>query len=335
MPMSIIRQWKESEDRRHAEESARRELNDRIAELKVHPLVRLGLDRNVRESYFYGLVFSAICDDLRIDELEEELLSKIGSAINLDSSFVSDAIEMMRTVDNASKLALFKEALLILRGITSESLKILFAAEYAKVRLLHPENEADLHADFDDIEKELGVPVVADLDILKAIIKAGCYVSIDAIDLLAALIGDMAAEYFVVGEVGNVEMKLARFRLLLHLRGLASVKEENYRSLAYRITEIIEGDASWPVTFNTSMYECLFSAAGVQDAARYVGAVIGPKLKDVLSRAKNRLGAVRVLHHGNWGARAIFQRNSAGFEREREAGKAGFSCEVCTCRGLK
>ena len=69
-----MREFKIAEHKREIEEAAQRAHDARVKELAIHPLVKAGGDRNVREAYFYGLAYAAICNDDRIDDVERDLL---------------------------------------------------------------------------------------------------------------------------------------------------------------------------------------------------------------------------------------------------------------------
>jgi len=286
--MSLLRQWKEAENQRQAEEAAQRALNERIAELSVHPLVRAGQGRDVREAYFYGLVYAGICDDLKIDETEERLLATVGSALVLDADYVSEAVSHVRNVDNDTKMALFAETLCIIKGLSPVELRRLFAAEFAKVRLLHAENEPDLAADFKEIGEGIGMSLESDLDALKNVIKAGASATMKDIDKASVLLGDEVVKYLVVHEMGRIDDALDQFR----------EQEENRRTLPARLASIVESDDTWPVEFKPADYQPLFAAAGIldSDVAAFVAEQLLPRMKAAFERAIGQIAEVRLRH---------------------------------------
>ena len=50
-----------------------KKMKERVAEEKLigsHPLMKMNVERNVRDAYFQGLVFAAFADDDQVDEQE-------------------------------------------------------------------------------------------------------------------------------------------------------------------------------------------------------------------------------------------------------------------------
>ena len=48
-----------------------KKMKERVAEEKLigsHPLMKMSVERNVRDAYFQGLVFAAFADDDQVDE---------------------------------------------------------------------------------------------------------------------------------------------------------------------------------------------------------------------------------------------------------------------------
>jgi len=297
--MSKLRQWKEAEDQRLAEDAAQRALNERIVELVIHPLVRANCDRNLREAYFYGLVYAGICDDLKIDETEEHLLNTIGAALALDVDFVMEAMTHMCEVENAAKMDLFAESLGVLKGLAPESLQHLFASEFIKVRMLHPENEPDLPADLKDIGEGLGVSLESDLDIFTNVVKAGSVATLAEIEEASALLGDEIVKYLVVHEMGCIDDAVGKFR---NDRAVADEKrkeqDEYKRTLPERLVAIIEDDATWPVEFESNDYKPLFAAAGISeaDAASFVARELLPYMQRVYALAMGIINNVHRCH---------------------------------------
>ena len=67
-------------------EEATRAHEKLMRELDVHPLVKLKTERSVRDAYFYGIVFAALLDDLKVDSTEFKIVSRIGNSLGIDNS---------------------------------------------------------------------------------------------------------------------------------------------------------------------------------------------------------------------------------------------------------
>ena len=74
-----------------------------------HAIVKLGVDRNVRDADFLGLVFAAVANDDEVDAQERTRLEALGEALELPSKDVADAIESLLAVDDDAKMAFIAE----------------------------------------------------------------------------------------------------------------------------------------------------------------------------------------------------------------------------------
>lgn len=74
-----------------------------------HAIVKLGVDRNVRDAYFYGLIFAAIANDEKIDEQERSRLEKIGESLAFILEDIVEAIRDVLALDKNTKMKLIEE----------------------------------------------------------------------------------------------------------------------------------------------------------------------------------------------------------------------------------
>jgi len=100
----------------------------------THPILRMGLDRNVIDAYFTGLVFAVVADDEAVDEAERAKLEKIGLALNLSPDHVRGAVDEMLARDVDAKVAVAEEAAGVLRGT---AVVRLFLCEWSQIWLSH------------------------------------------------------------------------------------------------------------------------------------------------------------------------------------------------------
>ena len=131
-----------SEIKRLADEKKVKEVsrirNERqLQDLDVHPLLKWGCERNIRDAYFFGIVFAALTDDLKIDEQEKKCISRIGHSLSLAVQEQDKAIEFVeRTVTGAVQaggdgvFSLLDDSA---HEFADERVQRLFVAEYFKV----------------------------------------------------------------------------------------------------------------------------------------------------------------------------------------------------------
>lgn len=78
-----LSECKRKADAKAAEVEAARKHAQLMAELDVHPLLKWGCDRSVRDAYFCGIVFAALADDVKVDADEHKEISRIGRSLEL------------------------------------------------------------------------------------------------------------------------------------------------------------------------------------------------------------------------------------------------------------
>lgn len=83
--------------------------NEKLRLAARHAIVKLGVDRNVRDAYFYGLIFAAIANDEKIDEQERSRLEKIGESLTFVLVDIVEAIHDVLALDKNTKMKLIEE----------------------------------------------------------------------------------------------------------------------------------------------------------------------------------------------------------------------------------
>lgn len=128
---------KKNADAKAAEVAAARKHAQLMAELDVHPLLKWGCDRSVRDAYFCGVVFAALTDDAEIDGKERKAIVRIGCSLELSQTEIDEFIEAVSmTVKDAigaggrDVFALLEESA---AAFGDEKVYRLFVAEYVKV----------------------------------------------------------------------------------------------------------------------------------------------------------------------------------------------------------
>ena len=114
-----------------------KKMKERVAEEKLigsHPLMRMSVERNVRDAYFQGLVFAAFADDNQVDEQEGAYLANAGKALALSDEDVAEAISFVGTCDDERKIALASDVAHTMKG---QPCCELFLCEFSKVWVSH------------------------------------------------------------------------------------------------------------------------------------------------------------------------------------------------------
>ena len=95
-------------------EKKRREAEERL--IGSHPIVKMGVGRDVRDAYFQGLVFAAFADDNKVDQSERNKLARVAKTLAVDEDEVDGAIETLMKMGDEAKLSLGEEVAKMLGG---------------------------------------------------------------------------------------------------------------------------------------------------------------------------------------------------------------------------
>ena len=98
-----------------------------------HAIVKMGVDRNVRDAYFQGLVFAAVANDDQIDESERARLRELGEAMELSAEDVAEAIQCLADKDDDAKMGVIEECA---RQLTNVEVAECFLNEFSELWLL-------------------------------------------------------------------------------------------------------------------------------------------------------------------------------------------------------
>ena len=135
---------KKNADAMAAEVEAARKRAQLMTELDVHPLLKWGCARDVRDAYFGGVIFAALTDDVEIDENERKAFERIGRSLAFSveeieelisgvSKTVKAAVEAVDPATGAGGdevFAVLEECAVLL---TDDNMFRMFLAEYVKV----------------------------------------------------------------------------------------------------------------------------------------------------------------------------------------------------------
>ncbi len=123
---------KEREAQKAAAEKKRREAEEKL--IGSHPVVRMGLGRDVQDAYFQGLVFAAFADDNKVDKEERCKLVRAAKTLAIGEEDVDRAIAALNELDDAAKLALGEDVAKTLGGTDCA---LLFLCEFSLMWMAH------------------------------------------------------------------------------------------------------------------------------------------------------------------------------------------------------
>ena len=101
--MSLLSQKKENE-RVAAEAAAKAKKEAILRDLAVHPVVKMGCSREVRDAYLYGIIVAAIANDDKIDSDERSILDHIANSMEIPTADVEETITRVNQMSVDEKL---------------------------------------------------------------------------------------------------------------------------------------------------------------------------------------------------------------------------------------
>ena len=121
LKMSLLKRFKDKQLASEKELAAR------------HTIVKMGVDRNVRDAYFQGLVFAAVANDDQIDDFERARLRELGEALELATADVAETIQSLAGMDDDTKMSIIEECA---RQLVNVEVAECFLKEFSELWLL-------------------------------------------------------------------------------------------------------------------------------------------------------------------------------------------------------
>ena len=270
------------------QEAARLAAEKKLQELAIHPLVKGGCSRDVRDAYFQGLVFAAIADDDKIDGNELELLKEIGSALEMPCEEIEDAIKGVLSLDDDGKIALVEECVAALKG-NKIGVK-LFYAQFIQIWTSHEHDDEELSSYLRQFAEWTGMKIPKETcqDVLRVIENP------DGVDgslyNLSEWMGEAALRYFAVKRHGDVLERLAKERKK------KKDKESRKREKA-RLEAVRSEFAAAIETISEEHKDEASLRTGWQDCLREGLSKFSPKDFDWSKECGSRLNALRRESH--------------------------------------
>ena len=297
---------KKNADAMAAEVEAARKRAQLMTELDVHPLLKWGCARDVRDAYFGGVIFAALTDDVEIDENERKAFERIGRSLAFSveeieelisgvSKTVKAAVEAVDPATGAGGDEVFAVLEECAVSLADDKIFRMFLAEYVKVCGTKKFDAKDVK---DQVSSHVTSKIGLDLnqfideglfDALCRVVQSGRDFNRDDLLKLSDWLGEDATRYFVLDVFeDDVKPILDAHRTMM----------ANRAALPVKLVGIIEGDETWPVEFKPADYQPLFDAAGIAeaDAGAFVARELLPFMKRACEEAKTKIGEVKVIH---------------------------------------
>ena len=204
--MSLLKQKKEN-DRIAAEAAAKAKEEAVLRELAIHPVVKAGCGRDVRDAYFHGLVFAAIADDEKVDVDERVILDGVAKSMGLEDAEVDEVISLITNMPSPdAKLQLIEECLCAIKD--RESIVKLFYAQFAELWMTGEYDLGELkeYADMFKNSTDVELPSAQMKDIKVVVSNASELNS--ALDDLVAWMGDEELKHFALHRYGDVTSRI-------------------------------------------------------------------------------------------------------------------------------
>jgi len=278
---------KKSADEKKAAKLAEERKAKILVDLDIHPLVKEGYTRNIRDAYFCGIAFAAFTDDLKMDAQERKSVCRIGCSLGISDEEQDEMIRAVQhDIEHAVKdggegvFALLEDCA---DEIKEESARRLFAAEYVKVC-------ASKEYDHDDVCSCLAQYVYRDDDekldkqmttLCEQLFSASGKVDSAVLVDLSAILGDDVVRYLMLDVCGDDVASLLKMERDRRKAAEAARQEqkrvEEVRSRLEaemdRVASEYDHCASMPDGWHCDLYKRLsFCAAEDVDVMRFVNA---------------------------------------------------------------
>ena len=207
--MSLLKR-KLEKDRKAAEEAARLAEEKKLQDLATHPMFKDGSGRDLRDAYFYGLVFAAFANDDQLEEEERAILNDVGASLGMSSSDIEETIAHVQTLSDDGKFALVEECVKALKG--NETAVKLFYAQF--VQIWSGSDYMELTEYLQTFTEWTGtvLPKSILLNIRRQLRTYEGKDTDENLYVLSEWMGEVALKYFVVKQYGDITKRLAKIR---------------------------------------------------------------------------------------------------------------------------
>ena len=236
--MSLLKQKKEN-DRIAAEAAAKAKEEAILRDLTVHPVIKMGCSREVRDAYLYGIVVAAIANDDKIDSDEQSILDHIANSMEIPAADVEETITRVNQMSVDEKLQLLEESVGAFKD-RSNVVKF-FYAQFAELWFTGEHNLVELKEIAGMLEGWSGVefPTERFKDIKAVVSNASTLNS--SLDDLTAWLGDDMLLRFAVGRYGDVTLRLELSRKEKQDAAVAAEKKRKAEEKERKKREMVNG----------------------------------------------------------------------------------------------
>lgn len=203
---SLLKQKKEN-DRIAAVAAAKAKEEAILRELAIHPVVKAGCGRDVRDAYFHGLVFAAIADDEKVDAAERAILDGVAKSMGLEEADVDEVISLITNMPSPdAKLQLIEECLCAIKD--REAIIKLFYAQFAELWMTGEYDLGELKEYAGMFKDATGVEFLSSqMKDIKVVVSNSTEIN-SALDDLATWMGDEELKHFTLHRYGDVSSRI-------------------------------------------------------------------------------------------------------------------------------
>lgn len=204
--MSLLSQKKEN-DRIAAEAAAKAKEEAILRELAIHPVIKSGCGRDVRDAYFHGLVFAAIADDEKVDADERAILTGVAKSMGIEDAEVDEVISLITNMPSPdAKLQLIEECLCAIKD--RESIVKLFYAQFAELWMTGEYDLGELKEYAGMFKDSTGVEFPStQMKDIKVVVSNSTELN-SALDDLATWMGNDELKHFALHRYGDVTSRI-------------------------------------------------------------------------------------------------------------------------------
>ncbi len=270
---------KEREAQKAAAEKKRREAEEKL--IGSHPVVKMGLGRDVQDAYFQGLVFAAFADDNKVDKDERGKLVRAAKTLAIGEEDVDRAIAALHELDDAAKLALGEDVAKTLGGTDCA---LLFLCEFSLMWMAHESYDQKSLCEWREQLANWGMPYpekwFARFDKIVATVK-------DSPKSLLELEGKLSAEMIIhlfSGMVDDVARKLKAAKAAVDAAEKRHKEKQRQNELLKAVMDEVANEFCEKATFNIENLEYVSDKvndidAGMVDWVEHVKRILATRIK--------------------------------------------------------
>ena len=260
-------------------EKKRREAEERL--IGSHPIVKMGVGRDVRDAYFQGLVFAAFADDNKVDQSERNKLVRVAKTLAVDEDEVDGAIETLMKMGDEAKLSLVEEVAKMLGGTECA---LPFLCEFSLMWMAHGSYDQKSLREWRDQLAKRGMPYPEKWFVRFDEIAATVKVSPKALLELEGKLSEEMIVHLFSGMVDDVARKLKAAKAAVDAAEKRHKEKQRQNELLKAVMDEVANEFCEKATFNIENLEYVSDKvkdidAGMVDWVEHVKRILATRIK--------------------------------------------------------